>query len=51
MFSKHNYDNLGEVKGRELKFNGELSDEPVAQPETETFGICLLQQPMESQDD
>ncbi|TBV03260.1 DUF6795 domain-containing protein [Phytopseudomonas dryadis] len=43
VFSKHNYDNLGEVKGRALTFNCELNAEPVAQAETETFGICLLQ--------
>lgn len=43
VFTKHNYDALGEVAGRELVFRCELSDEPMAHPETETFGICRLQ--------
>lgn len=42
VFTRHNYDALGEVAGRELVFSCELSDEPVAHPETETFGICRL---------
>lgn len=43
VFTKHDYDNLGEVKNRPLTFNCELNREPVAHPETETFGICVLQ--------
>lgn len=43
VFTKHNYDDQGEVKGRALTFTCELNDEPVAHPETETFGICILQ--------
>ncbi|XXF08715.1 hypothetical protein J3Q00_22500 [Pseudomonas sp. D2-3] len=43
VFTKHNYDNLGEVKNRPLKFICELNSEPVAYPETETFGICVIQ--------
>ncbi|WP_369941003.1 DUF6795 domain-containing protein [Xanthomonas medicagonis] len=43
VFTKHNYEASGEVKGRPLKFICELNSEPVAHPETETFGICVLQ--------
>lgn len=39
---KHNYDRLGEVPGRALNLVCDLADEPVARPETETFGICVL---------
>lgn len=42
VFTKHNYSNHGEVRGRPLNFVCELSGEPVANPETETFGICVL---------
>lgn len=42
VFTRHNYDALGEVAGCELVFSCELSDEPMAHPETETFGICRL---------
>ncbi|SDH22366.1 hypothetical protein SAMN05216588_103239 [Pseudomonas flavescens] len=42
VFTKHNYDDQGEVKGRPLTFTCELNSEPVAHPETETFGICVL---------
>lgn len=44
VFTKHNYDPLGEVKDRQLKFVCELNSEPTAHPETETFGICILQE-------
>ncbi|TBU75570.1 DUF6795 domain-containing protein [Phytopseudomonas daroniae] len=43
VFTKHNYDNLGEVKDRRLKFSCDLNTEPIAHRETEIFGICILQ--------
>lgn len=43
VFTKHNYEILGEVKDRKLRFVCELNSEPTAHPETETFGICILQ--------
>lgn len=41
--AKHNYDRLGEVPGRPLRFVCDLGTEAGPHPETQTFGICVLQ--------
>lgn len=38
--TKHNYDDLGELKGRPIRLKCELTDEPGPHPEIESFGIC-----------
>ncbi|WP_313345389.1 DUF6795 domain-containing protein [Stenotrophomonas sp.] len=40
--AKHNYDRLGEVEGRPLRFVCHLEREAGPHPETETFGSCEL---------
>ncbi|HBO2935110.1 TPA: hypothetical protein L4R50_000104 [Pseudomonas aeruginosa] len=42
--SKHNYDDLGEVPGRKLNLRCELRDVPRAHPETQTYGICIVEE-------
>ncbi len=42
--SKHNYDDLGEVPGRKLNLRCELLDEPRAHFDTQTFGICVVEE-------
>lgn len=42
VFTKHDYDRLGEVQGRRLSFVCDLDSTPGPHPETQTFGICVL---------
>lgn len=41
--AKHNYDDLGEVPGRKLNLRCELRDEPRGHRETQTYGICVVE--------
>lgn len=38
--AKHNYEDLGELKGRPIRLKCELTDEPGPHPDIESYGIC-----------
>lgn len=42
VFTRHNYDSLGEVQNRRLQLVCDLNAEPTTHSETQTFGICML---------